>query len=37
MMQESNLKAFLSLQKDYPDVSLKHSWQKPNGSVSRVR
>jgi len=24
---KSNLKVFLSLQKDYPDVHLKHSWQ----------
>ena len=33
----SNLKAFLSLQKDYPDVSFEAFLAKPNGSVSRVR
>tara|TARA_A100001035_G_C27726408_1_gene474582 strand:- start:67 stop:675 length:609 start_codon:yes stop_codon:yes gene_type:complete len=34
---KSNLKAFLSLQKDYPDVSFEAFLAKPNGSVSRVR
>ena len=34
---KSNLKAFLSLQKDYPDVSFEAFSAKPNGSVSRVR
>ena len=33
----SNLKAFLSLQKDYPSVSFEAFLAKPNGSVSRVR
>ena len=33
----SNLKAFLSLKKDYPDVSFEAFLAKPNGSVSRVR
>ena len=33
----SNLKMFLSLQKDYPDVSFEAVLAKPNGSVSRVR
>ena len=33
----SNLKAFLSLQKDYPNVSFEAFLAKPNGSVSRVR
>lgn len=33
----SNLKAFLSLQKDYPDVSFEAFLAKKNGSVSRVR
>jgi len=33
----SNLKMFLSLQKDYPDVSFEAFLAKPNGSVSRVR
>ena len=33
----SNLKAFLSLQKDYPDVSFEAFLAKPNGSVSRIR
>ena len=33
----SNLKAFLSLQKDYPGVSFEAFLAKPNGSVSRVR
>lgn len=33
----SNLKMFLSLQKDYPDVSFKAFLAKENGSVSRVR
>jgi hypothetical protein len=33
----SNLKVFLSLQKDYPDVSFEALLAKPNGSVSRVR
>jgi len=33
----SNLKVFLSLQKDYPDVSFEAFLAKPNGSVSRVR
>jgi len=34
---KSNLKAFLSLQKDYPEVSFEAFLAKPNGSVSRVR
>ena len=34
---KSNLKAFLSLQKDYPGVSFEAFLAKPNGSVSRVR
>ena len=34
---KSNLKAFLSLQKDYPDVSFEAFLAKSNGSVSRVR
>ena len=34
---KSNLKVFLSLQKDYPDVSFEAFLAKPNGSVSRVR
>ena len=33
----SNLKMFLSLQKDYPDVSFEAFLAKENGSVSRVR
>ena len=33
----SNLKMFLSLQKDYPDVSFEAFLAKKNGSVSRVR
>ncbi len=33
----SNLKVFLSLQKDYSDVSFEAFLAKPNGSVSRVR
>ena len=33
----SNLKAFLSLQKDYPDVTFEAFLAKSNGSVSRVR
>ena len=33
----SNLKVFLSLQKDYPDVSFEAFLAKSNGSVSRVR
>ena len=33
----SNLKMFLSLQKDYPDVKFEALLAKPNGSVSRVR
>ena len=33
----SNLKVFLSLQKEYPDVSFEAFLAKPNGSVSRVR
>ena len=33
----SNLKVFLSLQKDYPGVSFEAFLAKPNGSVSRVR
>ena len=33
----SNLKMFLSLQKNYPDVSFEAFLAKPNGSVSRVR
>lgn len=33
----SNLKIFLSLQKDYPDVSFEAFLAKENGSVSRVR
>ena len=33
----SNLKTFLSLQKDYPDVSFEAYHAKPNGSVNRVR
>ena len=34
---KENLKAFLSLQKDYPNVSFEAFLAKPNGSVSRVR
>ena len=34
---KSNLKAFLSLQNNYPGVSLEAFLAKPNGSVSRVR
>ena len=34
---KSNLKAFLSLQKDYPNVSFEAFLAKSNGSVSRVR
>mgnify|MGYP006090786805 FL=1 len=34
---KSNLKIFLSLQKDYPDVSFEAFLAKPTGSVSRVR
>ena len=34
---KSNLKAFLSLKKDYPDVSFEAFLAKSNGSVSRVR
>ena len=34
---KSNLKAFLSLQKDYPGVSFEAFLAKSNGSVSRVR
>ena len=34
---KSNLKAFLSLQKDYPDVTFEAFLAKSNGSVSRVR
>ena len=34
---KSNLKAFLSLKKDYPDVSFEAFLAKPNGSVNRVR
>ena len=34
---KENLKAFLSLQKDYPDVSFEAFLAKPNGSVSRIR
>ena len=33
----SNLKMFLSLQKDYPDVSFEAFLAKENGSVSRVK
>ena len=33
----SNLKAFLSLQKDYPNVTFEAFLAKSNGSVSRVR
>ena len=33
----SNLKTFLSLQKDYPDVSFEAYHAKANGSVNRVR
>ena len=33
----SNLKMFLSLQKDYPDVSFEAFHAKENGSVSRIR
>ena len=33
----SNLKMFLSLQKDYPEVKFEALLAKPNGSVSRVR
>ena len=33
----SNLKMFLSLQKDYPDVSFEAFHAKDNGSVSRIR
>ena len=33
----SNLKTFLSLQKDYPDVSFEAYHAKTNGSVNRVR
>ena len=34
---KSNLKAFLSLQKDYPEVSFEAYHAKSNGSVNRVR
>ena len=34
---KSNLKAFLSLQNNYPGVSFEAFLAKPNGSVSRVR
>ena len=34
---KSNLKAFLSLQNNYPGVSFEEFLAKPNGSVSRVR
>ena len=34
---KSNLKAFLSLQKDYPEVSIEAYHAKSNGSVNRVR
>ena len=34
---KENLKAFLSLQKDYPDVTFEAFLEKSNGSVSRVR
>ena len=34
---KENLKAFLSLQKDYPDVTFEAFLAKSNGSVSRVR
>ena len=34
---KENLKAFLSLQKDYPNVSFEAFLAKSNGSVSRVR
>ena len=34
---KSNLKAFLSLQNDYPDVSFMAFHAKPSGSVSRMR
>ena len=34
---KSNLKAFLSLKKDYPGVTFEAFLAKPNGSVSRVR
>ena len=34
---KSNLKAFLSLQNNYPGVSFEALLAKPNGSVSRVR
>ena len=34
---KSNLKAFLSLQKDYPKVDFEAFFAKSNGSVSRVR
>ena len=33
----SNLRMFLSLQKDYPEVKFEALLAKPNGSVSRVR
>ena len=33
----SNLKMFLSLQKDYPDVNFEAFLAKPNGSVNRIR
>ena len=33
----SNLKAFLSLQKDYPDVSFEAFLARSNGSVNRIR
>jgi len=34
---KSNLKAFLSLQKNYPEVSFEAFLAKPDGSISRVR
>ena len=34
---KSNLKAFLSLQKDYPEISFEAYHAKSNGSVNRVR
>ena len=33
----ANLKALLSLKKDYPDVSFEAYHAKPNGSVNRIR
>ena len=33
----SNLKMFLSLKKDYPDVTFEAFLAKPNGSVNRIR